>query len=161
MKLLVFILSLCIPIMGRASYYQPILEEAVGKSELVVVGDFLDTSSRKSIYIYPVLILKGAGKNIVEICADRSHMDGYRPVGNKRAFYFLKKEDGCYYGVYGYYSEIPVFDMHDYQGCILTEILRDFSEYKIENVSRILKYFDVNENILYPRKNVDCRNLKR
>lgn len=32
MKLLVLILSLCVPILGGASYFQPTLEEAVGKS---------------------------------------------------------------------------------------------------------------------------------
>jgi hypothetical protein len=125
-----------------------------------MVGDFLETSSRKSVYIYPVLVLKGTAKNIVEICADRSHMDGCRSLGNKRAFYFLKEKDGCYYGVYGYYSEIPVFDRNDYHGCFLAEILRDFSEYKIENASRILRYFGVDEKALYPKKNIDCRILK-
>ena len=40
------------------------------------------------MYIYPVFVLKGTAKNIVEICADRSHMDGFRSLGNKKAFYF-------------------------------------------------------------------------
>lgn len=143
-----------------AAYDIPDIDEIRSVSDLIIIGDRVYYTSRGSVYVHPVVVLKGVRSNLVEICRDYGK-DGYNPaVSPERAFYFLRKNGGCYYGAFGFASDPFIFNSGPYQWCFRSASIYGFSGYDIENVSLVLEVFGFPGDYLYSRGK-DCRDLKR
>lgn len=144
---------------ANAAYGVPDVNDLLDSADEVVMGQRIYSTERRSIYIHPLISFKGGPRNLMEICSLQSP-EGYKPsLNSKVSIFFLKKSGECYFGTWGYNSEIAVFDEGVHKNCFDPLAIYRFSNYKTENVAALAKIFNISSDLLEYNKYTDCRLL--